>query len=150
MTEPDVEGELIYHGPNVMLGYAGHREELACGDTQGGELRTGDLGCFDADGFFRITGRTKRIAKVFGVRQNLDEIESVAGAFGLVAATDGGHRIVLWREANAGIGPDDLRRAVARRFGLNPRAFAVRELDELPRTASGKIDYERLAERDAR
>lgn len=150
VTEPDVEGELIYHGPNVMLGYAGHREELACGDTQGGELRTGDLGCFDADGFFRITGRIKRIAKVFGLRQNLDDIESVASAYGPVAATDGGDRIVLWREANAGIETDELRRAVARRLGLNPGAFAVRELDELPRTASGKIDYERLAERDAR
>ena len=88
--------------------------------------------------------------KSSGCAQNLDEIESVASAYGPVAATDGGHRIVLWREANAGIEPDDLRRAVARRFGLNPSAFAVRKLDELPRTASGKIDYERLAERDAR
>ncbi len=149
VTAPDVEGELIYQGPNVMLGYAGHREELACGDTQGGVVRTGDLGCFDADGFLRITGRIKRIAKVFGARQNLDDIESIASGYGPVAATDGGDHIELWREADAGIEPDDLRRAVARRLGMNPSAFAVRELDELPRTASGKIDYERLAERDA-
>ncbi len=150
VTDPDVEGELAYQGPNVMLGYARHRDELACGDTQGGELRTGDLGCFDADGFFRVTGRIKRIAKVFGVRQNLDEIESVASVYGPVAAADGGDGIVLWREPHAGIDADELRRAVARRFNLNPRAFAVREIDELPRRASGKIDYERLAERDAR
>jgi acyl-CoA synthetase (AMP-forming)/AMP-acid ligase II len=150
VTEPDVEGELVYHGPNVMLGYATEPEELACEDTQGGELRTGDLGCFDADGFFRVTGRIKRIAKVFGMRQNLDEIESAASAYGPVAAADGGDRIVLWREADAGIEPDDLRRAVARRFGLNPRAFEVKEIEELPRTASGKLDYEQLAERDAR
>jgi acyl-CoA synthetase (AMP-forming)/AMP-acid ligase II len=149
-TEPDVEGELIYHGPNVMLGYATEPEDLASGDTQGGELRTGDLGCCDADGFFRVTGRIKRIAKVFGMRQNLDEIESAASAYGPVAAADGGDRIVLWREGDADIGPDDLRRAVARRFGLNPRAFEVREIEELPRTASGKLDYERLPERDAR
>jgi long-chain acyl-CoA synthetase len=150
VTEPDVEGELIYHGPNVMLGYAGDPEELSRGDTQGGELPTGDLGCFDADGFFRITGRIKRIAKVFGLRQNLDEIELVASAYGPVAAADGCDRIVLWREAGAGVEPDDLRRAVARRFGLKPSAFAVKEIDELPRTTSGKIDYERLAEHDAR
>ena len=31
ITEPDVEGELIYHGPNVMLGYAEHHEDLALG-----------------------------------------------------------------------------------------------------------------------
>lgn len=149
-TEPDVEGELIYHGPNVMLGYATQPEDLASADTQGGELRTGDLGCCDADGFFRVTGRIKRIAKVFGMRQNLDEIESAASAYGPVAAADGGDRIVLWREGAGDIEPDDLRRAVARRFGLNPRAFEVREIEELPRTASGKLDYERLPERDAR
>lgn len=149
-TEPDEEGELVYHGPNVMLGYATAPEELACEDTQGGELRTGDLGWFDADGFFRVTGRIKRIAKVFGMRQNLDEIESAASAYGAVAAADGGDRIVLWREPDADIEPDDLRRAVARRFGLNPRAFEVKEIEELPRTASGKLDYERLGERDAR
>ena len=149
-TEPDVEGELVYHGPNVMLGYATQPEDLAGEDTQGGELRTGDLGCFDADGFFRVTGRIKRIAKVFGMRQNLDEIESAASAYGPVAAADGGDRIVLWCEADADIEPDDLRRAVARRFGLNPRAFEVKEIEELPRTAAGKLDYERLAEPDAR
>lgn len=150
VNEPDVEGELVYHGPNVMLGYATEPEDLAGGDTQGGELRTGDLGCFDADGFLRVTGRIKRIAKVFGMRQNLDEIESAASAYGPVAAADGGDRIVLWREPGAELEPDDLRRAVARRFGLNPRAFEVREIEELPRTASGKLDYEQLAERDAR
>ena len=149
-TEPNVEGELIYHGPNVMLGYATQPEDLARGDTQGGELHTGDLGCVDADGFFRVTGRIKRIAKVFGKRQNLDEIESAASAYGPVAAADGGDRILLWREGDPDIESDDLRRAVARRFGLNPRAFEVREIEELPRTASGKLDYERLAERDAR
>lgn len=149
VTEPDVEGELIYEGPNVMLGYAAQPDELARGDTQCGVLRTGDLGCVDADGFFRVTGRLKRIAKVFGMRQNLDEIEAAASAYGPVAASDGGEQIVLWREAAADIDPDDLQRAVARQFGLNPRAFEVREIDALPRTASGKIDYERLGERDA-
>jgi len=146
VTEPDVEGELIYHGPNVMLGYATQPEELAAADMQGGELRTGDLGSVDADGFFRVTGRIKRIAKVFGMRQNLDEIEAAASAYGPVAAADGGDQILLFREAGADIEPEDLRRVVARQFGLNPRAFEVRELDELPRTRSGKLDYERLGE----
>jgi acyl-CoA synthetase (AMP-forming)/AMP-acid ligase II len=146
----EVEGELIYHGPNVMLGYAAQPEELASGDSQQGELRTGDLGCVDADGFFRITGRIKRIAKVFGMRQNLDEIEAAAGTYGPVAAADGGDQIVLWCEAGTGVEPDELRRAVARQFGLNPRAFEVREIEALPRTASGKIDYERLGDADGR
>jgi acyl-CoA synthetase (AMP-forming)/AMP-acid ligase II len=152
VAQPDGEGELVYHGPNVMLGYATQPEELASGDTQQGELRTGDLGCVDSDGFFRITGRIKRIAKVFGMRQNLDEIEAAASTYGPVAAADGGDHIVLWCEADTGtgLGPDELRRTVARQFGLNPRAFQVREIEALPRTASGKIDYERLGDADAR
>ena len=48
-TEPDVEGELIYHGPNVMLGYATQPEDLRAGtpsaesctrETSAGSTRT--------------------------------------------------------------------------------------------------------------
>ncbi len=45
--------------------------------------------------------------------------------------------------------PDELRRDVARRFGLNTRAFAVGDIDELPLKTSGKIDYDTLAKRRA-
>jgi acyl-CoA synthetase (AMP-forming)/AMP-acid ligase II len=144
-TEHDLEGELVYRGPNVMLGYANRREDLTLGDTLNGELRTGDLGSFDGDGFFRLTGRTKRIAKVYGFRVNLDEVEAAASANGPVAVIEVGERIVLWRAAAGGATGDELRYAVARRFGLNARAFAVRDIDELPMKSSGKIDYDALA-----
>jgi acyl-CoA synthetase (AMP-forming)/AMP-acid ligase II len=149
ISEPDVEGELVYHGPNVMLGYATQHEDLALGDAMHGELRTGDLGAFDKDGFFRVTGRTKRIAKVYGLRVNLDEIEAAASAHGPVAVVDAGEQIVLWRAAGARIAPDELRRELARRFGLNSRAFAVRDIETLPLKASGKVDYDSLAQRHA-
>jgi len=149
ITDHDVEGELVYRGPNVMLGYADRREDLALGDTLNGELRTGDLGCFDSDGFFRITGRTKRIAKVYGFRVNLDEVEAAASVDGPVAAVEVGEQIVLWRAAAPGATGDELRYEVARRFGLNARAFAVRDIDELPVKPSGKIDYDTLAKRNA-
>jgi acyl-CoA synthetase (AMP-forming)/AMP-acid ligase II len=149
VSEPDVEGELVYHGPNVMLGYATHHEELALGDAMNGTLHTGDLGSFDKDGFFRVTGRTKRIAKVFGLRFNLDEIEAAASTHGPVAVVEAGEQIVLWRAGDTEITPDDLRREVARRFGLNPSAFTVRDIDTLPLKASGKVDYDTLAKRRA-
>ena len=72
----DPDGEVIYRGPNVMMGYAEDRADLARGDELGGVLRTGDLGRLDADGRLWITGRVKRIAKVFGLRVNLDELEA--------------------------------------------------------------------------
>lgn len=143
------ERELMYEGPNVMLGYATGREDLALGDALRGELHTGDLGSVDEDGFFRLTGRTKRIAKVFGLRVNLDEIEAAASAHGPVAAVDGGEQILLWRADSAGLDADELRRDVARRFGLSSRAFVVRDIDALPLKPSGKVDYDTLARRHA-
>ena len=80
---------------------------------------------------------------------NLDEIEAAASAHGPVAVVDGGEQIVLWRVRGADMTADDLRREVARRFGLNSRAFAVTEIDTLPLKPSGKVDYERLAKRRA-
>lgn len=149
IAEPGVEGELVYSGPNVMLGYAEHPEDLVLGDQLQGELHTGDLGSFDEDGFFRVTGRMKRIAKITGLRVNLDEIEAAASAYGPVAAVDAGERILLFRPPGAQIIAEDLRRLLARRFGLNSRAFSVREIERLPVAPSGKLDYETLVRRDA-
>lgn len=148
-AETDVEGEVIYRGPNVMLGYAEHREDLALGDDLNGMLNTGDLGVIDQDGFLRLTGRTKRIAKVYGLRVNLDEIEAAAGAHGPVAAVDGGDQIVLWRVSGAQQPAEELELELARRFGLKSRAFAVRDVDGLPLNGRGKVDYNALAKRSA-
>ncbi|RKJ53512.1 phosphatase, partial [Butyricicoccus sp. 1XD8-22] len=67
--------ELIYKGPNVMMGYAESLSDLAKGDELRGILNTGDTAKIDEDGFFIITGRMKRFIKIFGLRINLDEIE---------------------------------------------------------------------------
>ena len=70
-------GEVIYSGPNVMMGYAHDRADLAQDDKLGGILPTGDLGYLDGDGCLYLTGRTGRIAKVYGKRVNLDDIPSL-------------------------------------------------------------------------
>ncbi len=140
-SEPDVEGEVIFRGPNVMLGYAWQRDDLALGDVLNGVLHTGDLGALDKDGFLRLTGRSNRTAKLYGLRVNLDEIEAAASAHGPVAAVEGEDQIVLWRLPGGDMSPDDLRRQLARRFNLKSRAFEVREIAALPLTGRGKVDY---------
>jgi len=57
-------GEIVVSGPNVMLGYHQRPQETAAVLTQGGALRTGDLGYLDADGFLFITGRIKEQYKL--------------------------------------------------------------------------------------
>jgi long-subunit acyl-CoA synthetase (AMP-forming) len=50
------DGELVYCGPNVMLGYAEHPANPSRG-RDGGELLTGDLARLGDDGLLRIVGR---------------------------------------------------------------------------------------------
>jgi acyl-coenzyme A synthetase/AMP-(fatty) acid ligase len=132
------DGELVYEGPNVMLGYAESAADLARGDELGGVLPTGDLGHADDDGFFYVTGRLKRIAKVYGQRVNLDEVEAaVDGPAGAVAGDDA---IDVYAERGADA------RALAALFRLPPRAIRVHDVERLPVKDSGKIDYAALAD----
>jgi acyl-CoA synthetase (AMP-forming)/AMP-acid ligase II len=141
---PDGEGEIVYRGPNVMLGYAFDRAGLAAGDAHGGTLRTGDLGRVDADGLLYLTGRSTRIAKVFGLRVNLEEVEAQARRWGPAAAVGGPDRVVIFAEGAAGHPLDERARALARLFRINHRAIVFRPVDRLPLLASGKIDYRAL------
>ena len=66
-------GELVYRGPNVMLGYATDRRRSRRRSASSTELATGDVARFHADdGVFEIVGRRSRFVKPFGVRVDLD------------------------------------------------------------------------------
>ena len=54
-------GELAVKGPSVMLGYYNNDEANKEVFTEDGFFKTGDLGYFDRDGFFFITGRKKDV-----------------------------------------------------------------------------------------
>ena len=142
-------GEIVFRGPSVMMGYAEGRDDLARGDELGGELWTGDLGELDRDGHLWITGRSRRIAKVFGQRINLDELEAIAGAIAkpsAVAAIARGDRVRVVVEAGGAAPAIDTRRALAAATGLHVSGFELVELPVLPRLASGKLDYQTIAE----
>jgi len=58
---PDQEGEILAKGPNVFSGYRRLPEETKQAFTEDGWFRTGDLGCFDRDGFLYVTGRVSTV-----------------------------------------------------------------------------------------
>jgi long-chain acyl-CoA synthetase len=60
------EGEIRTRGPHVMAGYHGRTDLTAEAFDAEGWFRTGDLGCLDADGFLRITGRIKSLIVLEG------------------------------------------------------------------------------------
>ncbi|QXV60438.1 AMP-binding protein [Amycolatopsis sp. TNS106] len=151
-THPKIVGEVVYRGPNVMMGYAEDEAGLAAGDEYGGVLATGDLGYLDEDGFLYITGRLKRIGKIFGNRVSLDDLEqavrSASVGIDVVAAVPAGDKVVLFAELPEGDGAKeickDAAKALSERLHLHTSGFDVRPLDTVPLLASGKIDYRSL------
>lgn len=134
------DDEVVYHGPNVMMGYADTAADLLRGDEMGGVLRTGDLGRVDDEGFLFITGRTKRMGKVFGVRINLDDVEKNFP----VAAVAGDDKLHVFAE---GITDDEargLRTKIAEWLGTHFTGVSVRSIESLPLLPNGKVDYRAL------
>ncbi len=138
-----IAGELIFRGPNVALGYATRREDLALGDEWRGVLRTGDLAQRDADGFYQVVGRRSRFLKVFGNRLNLQELETLIEAQGIECACTGEDdrlRIHVVGGANR----ERVAAFVEERTGLHRSACRVSVVERIPRNEAGKIDYSAL------
>jgi acyl-CoA synthetase (AMP-forming)/AMP-acid ligase II len=137
-----VSGELLYSGPNVMMGYATGREDLAEGHTVH-HLKTGDLAERGGNGFFRIVGRLKRFSKIAGLRIAHDAIEQVLAKGGLDAVVTGtDSRLTAFFTGKAR--EEDVRAKLAAASGLTLLHVAARRIPALPRTANGKIDYAAL------
>ncbi|HEY9721794.1 MAG TPA: class I adenylate-forming enzyme family protein [Oscillatoriaceae cyanobacterium] len=142
-------GEVQLKSPSVMAGY--HPEPVALSD---GWLATGDLGFLDEDGYLHLRGRAKELIVSGGVNVAPREIEEalllerrVAEA-AVVARPDPlygevPHAYVVLRESAA---PEEL---LAHLAGLLSRAklpHAIVPVAELPRTALGKVDKQKLKE----
>lgn len=148
-------GEIVARGDNVMLGYwQDHAETERVLRADG--LHTGDSGYMDEDGFIYIVGRESEIIKSGAHRISPYEIEdAVCRAPGVrEAAVVGlpdelmGHVIAAFVVTEPGQAID--RQALLRsclgdlpRFKLPERIFMI---DELPRTASGKVRRKELVE----
>ncbi|GAA5171229.1 AMP-binding protein [Amycolatopsis dongchuanensis] len=147
-THPKISGEVVYRGPNVMMGYAVDEAGLALGDQLGGVLATGDLGYLDEDGFLFVTGRLKRMGSVFGNLFSLDDLEQAVRASapeaGLVAAVPGNDKVVLFAEGLGAEACREVSHALADRLHLHASRFDVRPIAAVPLLASGKIDYQAL------
>jgi long-chain acyl-CoA synthetase len=136
------EGELIYSGPNVCLGYAMDRTDLSRSDDFKGVLKTGDLARIDDDGFIYVTGRLKRSIKVHGVSVNLDFIESYIQECGFDARLVGqdDRVVVLVVEKNE----DMVMRLLKNHFPFHNSVWKVVMIENILLTNSGKTDYKAL------
>ena len=144
-------GELVYQGPNVMMGYAETRDDLANGDELQGVLYTGDLAYRDADHYFYISGRLKRVIKIFGLRINLDEVEAMLEKqFVQPAACFGEEDLLSIVVESTEIELADLaKKRVSELYGIAPTKIHSTCIDALPLTTSGKKNYQAFTRKES-
>lgn len=131
--------ELVYTGPNVMLGYAEKPEDLALG-REITELRTGDLARLGPNDLYEIVGRRSRFVKIVGLRVDLGRVERLLADLALTAAATGSDDVVVV----AVEGHHDLAlvaKSLAQDLGVPRAAVELHAVPDIPRLGNGKPDY---------
>jgi acyl-CoA synthetase (AMP-forming)/AMP-acid ligase II len=151
------EGEIWVRGPQVMRGYLNNPEATAETLVEDGWLRTGDIARIDSEGFTFIVDRLKELIKYKGYQVPPAELEAVlvshpkvkdAGVIG-VPMDDGGESPKAFVVTDDGLDPDELMAYVAERVAPYKRVREVEFIDEIPKSASGKILRRLLREEHA-
>ena len=143
---PYTNGEIVYLGNNVCLGYANDYQDLQHGDDNQGKLKTGDIGYLDSDGFLYITGRKKRFVKILGKRINLDDMESkINHEFEISCAVVGNDKeVCIYIDTDQ---TEKILNYSLKLFDIHAQNIQVKYIEEIPRLQSGKSNYTELLKR---
>lgn len=149
-------GEIEIAGPNVFGGYLHLPQATTAAFTEDGWLRSGDLGYLDEDGYLFIAGRLKDL--IISGGENIYPIEVEAVLMSVPGVT--GAAVVAQADADWGEVPvavltvagdiqvdlDSVRAALDGKIARYKMPKRVVVVDELPRTASGKVRKYELVE----
>jgi acyl-CoA synthetase (AMP-forming)/AMP-acid ligase II len=155
------EGELLIRGPQIMKGYLERPEETAaCLDGEGW-YHTGDVGYVDEAGWFFIVDRTKELIKYKGLQVAPAELEALLVTHPAVldaavirkADEEAGevplaYVVLKPDEAARGTSGDALMAWVAERVAPHKRIRHVEFIDQIPKSASGKVLRRVLLDRE--
>jgi acyl-CoA synthetase (AMP-forming)/AMP-acid ligase II len=139
VDEPGHAGELVYTGPNVMMGYAASIDDLARGHEIS-ELATGDMAVRGAEGMYSIVARKSRFLKIFGLRIGLDEIEAQLAERGHRAVCTGTDEALVVATLDMGA-TAEIEALVCAGAKLPPHVVSVIGFADYPLLPSGKVDY---------
>ncbi|MFG2568983.1 class I adenylate-forming enzyme family protein [Streptomyces sp. NPDC048567] len=142
------QGEIAVRGPQVVSGYWGLPEATAAAFPDG-ELRTGDIGFMDREGWLYVVDRKKDMINASGFKVWPREVEDVlythpavreAAVVGVPDAYRGETvRAYVSLRPGASVEPDELGAYCKERLAAYKYPREVEILAELPKTASGKI-----------
>ena len=149
-------GELLIRGPNVFIGYW-QKPEATREALQGGWFRTGDLARVDEDGYYYIVDRKKDMVISGGenvypaeVEQTLHRHPAIADV-AVIGTPDErwGEAVtaVVVRKADAQLAEAELIAWTRERLAHFKCPRVVSFVDELPRTATGKVLKRELRQR---
>ncbi|KIS25735.1 AMP-dependent synthetase [Arthrobacter sp. SPG23] len=148
-AEPGTVGEIQIKGPNVIHEYWNRPDSTADSYTADGWFKSGDMGYKDGDGFVFISDRLKDMIISGGeniypaeVEQAITELDAV-GSVAVIGVPDEKwgevpRAVVLLREG-AQLSEEQLRAHLDGRLARYKIPKSVVFVDEMPRTASGKI-----------
>lgn len=158
---PGEAGEVVGHSPGMMSGYHGQP-----GKTRDAEwfapdgkrfIRTGDVGRFDADGFLTLFDRKKDMVISGGFNIYPSDLEAVLRQHEAVAdAAVVGVPSVQWgetpvafavRRPGSTVEADVVLQWVNQQVGKTQRLAGLQWIDELPRSAIGKVLKRELRDR---
>ncbi|OGL14001.1 MAG: AMP-dependent synthetase [Candidatus Rokubacteria bacterium RIFCSPLOWO2_12_FULL_71_22] len=155
------EGELLIRGPQIMKGYLGRPEDTAQAIDPEGWYHSGDVGYADDEGWFYIVDRTKELIKYKGMQVAPAELEALLATHPAILDA----AVIRKADEEAGevpkayvvLKPDEASRAttaealmawVAERVAPHKRVRHVAFIDQIPKSASGKILRRMLVERE--
>jgi len=162
---PNEVGEILVHGPQVFQGY--WKQPKATADAfleiEGKRFfRTGDLGYYDDEGYFFITDRLKRMINASGFKVWPAEVEAMLYGHpdiqeACIIATRDAHRgetvkavVVLRPEARGRVRPEDIVGWAKERMAAFKYPRVVEFVEQLPKTATGKVFWRKLQEEENR
>lgn len=159
------QGEIVIHGPFLFQGYWGQPDATSdiLIDIDGRSfLRTGDLGYVDEDGYFYLTDRLKRMINASGFKVWPAEVETLmfrhpAIQEACVVSRHDDYRgesvkaFVVLRSSHSGeVTEKDIIGWCRENIAVYKAPSSIEFLDVLPKTASGKVLWRLLQEREDR
>jgi len=158
---PGTEGELWIRGPQIMRGYLDQPEETAACLDRDGWYHTGDVGLADPEGYFYIVDRTKELIKYKGLQVAPAELEALLITHPAVldvavvrhpdeeaGEVPKAYIVLKGDPAAKATPPEEIMAWVAGRVAPHKRVRKLEFIEQIPKSASGKILRRLLIDRD--
>ena len=142
-------GEIWIRGPQIMKGYLNRPETTAESITKEGWYRTGDIGYVDDEGFFYVVDRIKELIKYKGMQVAPAELEALLlthpavsdAAVIPIADEEAGElpKAVVVIKTGLSVSAEEIMSFVAQRVAPHKKVRIVEFVEQIPKSASGKI-----------